>query len=115
MQGVGWSAISSSVSSATDDRTRSRASGSGEAERLHLHRLLDAVLAGRQELPLALDLAPLLLGDLDHAEPADGHRVHVVAVAEDRDRIALGRVLEERRRRVVDRGGAGDRPALRRP
>ena len=107
-QGDGWSAISSSVSIVTADRIRSprprgRASAMVWTSIVSSTRCWQAGKSFRS----VCDLAALHLGDLDHAEPADGHRVHVVAVAEDRDRVAPGRVLEELRRGVVDRGGRG--------
>ena len=73
-QGEGWSAISSSVRVLTEPRTLSLGLGGHDLPPGHVGR--DLAIAGRRQDPLA---------DVHGADPADGHRVHVLAVAEDRD------------------------------
>ena len=84
----------------------------GRADRLHLHRLLDAVVAGGQQLPLPLHAATFHLGDLDAADATDSHRLQMLLMAEHRNRVAVGIVGVGLGGGVVDRGGAGNRPAL---
>ena len=75
----------------------------GGGDRLHLHRLLDAVLAGREELALALHRAAFHLRDLHAAHAADADGVEVLLMAQDRDRIAAGVALVELGGGVEDR------------
>ena len=82
------------------------------ADRLHLHRLLDAVVAGGQQLPLPLHCPTLHLRNLDATNTAGPDGLEVLLVAENRDRVA-GRIVGiGLRGGVVDRGGSGHRPAL---
>ena len=79
---------------------------------MHLHRLLNAVVTGWQQFSFALHAATLHLGDFDATDAADAHRLEVLLMAEDRDRVAGGIVGVGPGGGVVDRGGAGNRPAL---
>ena len=81
----------------------------GGGDRLHLHRLLDAVLAGGEELAFALHRAALHLRDFHAAHPADADGVEVLLMAEDRDRIAPGNAFVELRGGVEDRRRPRDR------
>ena len=82
------------------------------ADRLHLHRLLDAMVAGRQELPLALHGATLHLGDLHTADAADADRIEMLLMAENRDRVPRGITRIGLGGGVVNRGGSRHRTPL---
>jgi hypothetical protein len=88
-QGVGWSDISSAVTVAT-----ARWTSALVAAVATFIPFLGLPVAGRGHDPRAV--APRVV-DLDDAGAADGHRRHVLAVAQDRDRDV------QLRRRVVNR------------
>ena len=79
------------------------------------HPVLHLVLAGGQEFAFGRPLTPLRPVNLYHAEPTDGHRVHVLLVAQDGDgdfRLVARLFDVELHRRVVNGRVAGLRPAL---
>jgi len=83
-------------------------------ERVNFHRLFDPMLTRRQKLPPPLDLPSLHLPNLDRAQTADGDRIEMVLMAEDRNRVPVAEFLHiELAGGVVDRRGARNRPALR--
>src|SRR5690606_41502933 len=65
-------------------------------------------------LPIfAANFAALHLGNFDDAHPAHSHRLHVLLMAQDRNRILVARLLYiQLLGGVVDRRGARNRQAI---